>query len=125
MNRDGFTLIEVIVGMLIFVVGVMALASTTGFVSLQLQAADLRTERNVAYQQITERLHATPFDSVRTRTQANATTAGAYSMWWDVDSLRWALKQVHVYSQGPAFREGRRHESVVDTLTFRIARPVN
>ena len=122
--RAGFSLIEVIVGMLIFAGGVMALSASTGFVSLQLQSSDLRTERSAAYQQATEQLHAMPFDSIKDRSSAYATTVGSYSIWWEVDSLRWALKEVELYSQGPGFVRGRRDSSVTDTLVVRIARPV-
>ncbi|HUG41495.1 MAG TPA: prepilin-type N-terminal cleavage/methylation domain-containing protein [Longimicrobiales bacterium] len=124
MNRSGFSLIEVMIGMLIFVMGVMALAASTGFVSMQLLASDIRTERNVAYQQATEQLHALHFDSVKTRASADATTIGAYSVWWDVTSLRWALKEVDIYSEGPGFQGGDRVSSLTDTLTIRIARSV-
>ena len=122
--REGFSLIEVIVGMLIFATGVLALSASTGFVSLQLMSADLRTERSVAYQQVTERLHAMPFDSVKDLASANADTVGDYALWWEVDSLRWALKEVEIYSDGPALVGSRREASVTDSLIIRIARPV-
>ncbi|NIP80991.1 MAG: prepilin-type N-terminal cleavage/methylation domain-containing protein, partial [Gemmatimonadetes bacterium] len=67
MNRDGFSLVEIIVGMLILVVGVLGLASSTGFVAMQIEAADLRTERTVAYQQVAERLRSADFDNVQSR----------------------------------------------------------
>ncbi|MBW3553322.1 MAG: prepilin-type N-terminal cleavage/methylation domain-containing protein [Gemmatimonadetes bacterium] len=122
--RAGFSLIEVIVGMLIFATGVLALSASTGFVSLQLQSADLRTERSVAYQQATEQLYAMNFDSVASVSAGNATTVGSYSLWWDVQSVRWALKEVQLYSEGPGFVKGRREASMTDTLIVRIARPV-
>lgn len=121
-NREGFSLIEIIVGMMIFVVAVLALASSTGFVAMQIQAADLRTERSVAYQQATERLHATDFDAIVTKAQGDAVTVGDYTVWWDVSSMDWSLKQVDLYTQGPAFRGGQRLPAVVDTVTIRIAR---
>lgn len=124
MMRDGFSLIEVIVGMLIFATGVLALSASTGFVSLQLHSADLRTERSVAYQQATEKLHAMNFDSIADLDQAAATPVGSYLIWWDVTSLRWALKEVALYSEGPGFVRGRRQEEVTDTLILRVARPV-
>lgn len=124
MNRSGFSLIEVMVGMLIFVIGIMALAASTGFVSMQLLASDIRTERNVANQRVIEQLRALHFDSVQTRAAGSASTFGHYAMWWDVTTLRWQLKEVSIYSDGPGFQDGRRVESVTDTLVVRIARPV-
>ena len=123
MNRNGFSLIEIIVGMLIFAVGVLALSASTGYVSLQLQSADLRTERNAAYQQVAEQLHAMQFDNVVS--QAPGVDVGEYSVSWSVQSLSWALKEIELYNEGPGFNGGRRVDSVTDTLIIRIARPVN
>jgi prepilin-type N-terminal cleavage/methylation domain-containing protein len=122
MNRSGFSLIEIMVGMLIFAVGFMALSASTAFVSAQIQAADVRTERNVAYQQVSEQLHALPFDSVKTHSSPQA--VGSYALTWDVQSVNWALKQVRLVSTGPGFEGGRRVASATDTLTIRIARPI-
>lgn len=124
MNRAGFSLIEIMVGMLIFAVGFMALSASTAFVSAQIQAADVRTERNVAYQQVTEQLHAMDYESLATKTLADAETVGEYTIWWDVQALSFTLKEVRLYNEGPGFVGGRRASSVTDTLTFRIARPM-
>lgn len=121
-NRDGFSLIEIIVGMLIFVMGVLVLGVTTGFVSMQLQSSDLRTERSVAHQRVAERLYAEDFDAVQTRTQGDAVTVGTYAVWWNVQSLQWSLKEVELISEGPAIVDGQRHPAVQDTVVFRIAR---
>jgi prepilin-type N-terminal cleavage/methylation domain-containing protein len=123
MNRGGFTLVEVIVGMLILSVGVIGLASSTGYVSLQLQAADLRTDRSMARQQVVESLHAMDFTALDDVDKASGETIGRFTVWWDVESLRWAIKEVDVYTEGPGFRNGHREASVRDTVTVRIARP--
>ena len=124
MSRSGFSLIEVMVGMLIFAVGVLALSASTGYMGLQIRAADMRTERSVAFQQVSEQLQAAPFDDVVDLTQANAQVIGSYLAWWDVDSLSWALKEVAVVTEGPGFIDGQRADEVVDTLIIRLARPV-
>ena len=124
MNQEGFSLIEIMLGMLIFVVGVLALAASTGFVSLQLQAADLQTERSVVNQQAVERLRASDFEAdLVDLAPADAIALGSYSVWWDVTEVDWDLKEVAVISEGPGFREGRRQTAVIDTLTIRVARP--
>lgn len=125
MNRDGFSLIEVMIGMLIFVVGVLALAATTGFVSVQLQAANLRSDRSIVNQQAAERLRAVDFETgVVDLAAADAIALGEYSVWWEVDEIDWDLREVAIISEGPAYREGQRQTAVVDTMTIRIARPV-
>lgn len=123
MNRSGFTLIEVMIGMLVFTIAMVALASSTGFVGMQLQASDLRTERSTAYQQVIEHIHATEFDAIASRASNNPEIVGEYSLWWNVTTLRWALKEVEVYAKGPAYLDGNRHNIVEDTLVFRVARP--
>ncbi len=124
MGRDGIGLLEVILGMLILTVGVLALAASTTFVQVQLWSADLRTERQAARQQVVEELQAIPFDSVAAVAQADAVSRGGYSIWWDASSLQWALKEVQVYTQGPAVVNGQRRLSVRDTVTVRIARRI-
>lgn len=122
MNRSGVGLIEVMIGMLVLTVGVLALAGSTTFVAVQLQAADMRTERYTARQQMFEELRATPFDDVVTRSEGGAETRGAYALWWTVSEPEWALKEVELYTKGPSARAGDRRAIVEDTVTFHIAR---
>lgn len=124
MNRDGFSMIEVIVGMMIFVIGVLALASSTGFVAMQIEAADLRSERNAAVQTVTERMRAGDFDAITTRPAGDAIVAGSYAVWWDVTDLEWAHKEISLYMQGPGYRDGKVDRTIVDTTTVRLARPI-
>jgi prepilin-type N-terminal cleavage/methylation domain-containing protein len=124
MNRDGFTLIEVIVALLIFAVAILALTSSTGFVGLQMQAADLRTERSVARQQALEQLRAQDFDGILSAAKSMGHATNGYQVWWDVVDLQWALKEVRIYTEGPGFRDGRRQDVIEDTLVVRLARPV-
>lgn len=122
MNRDGFSLIEIIIGMLIFVMGVLVLGVSTGFVSMSLQAADLRTERGVAHQRVSERIYAAEFDDVVSRTEGDAVTVESYAVWWNVQSLQWALKEIELISKGPGVVDGKRIPVVQDTVVFRMAR---
>lgn len=122
MNRSGVGLIELMIGMLVLTVAVLALAGSTSFVAIQLQAAGLRTERHTARQQVFEELRTLPFDNVQSRAEGDAVTRGEYTVWWAVSDPAWALKEVEIYTQGPSVRGGERRAIVVDTVTFRIAR---
>lgn len=124
MNRKGIGLMEVIIAMIIFTLGVLALASSTAFVQVQLWSADLRTERHSARQQVVEQLRSIPFDSVGTVTQGDAVSRGGYTLWWDTRSVQWALKEVDLITEGPAVVDGKREPTVRDTVTFRIARMI-
>ena len=122
MNRAGVGLIEVIIGMLILAVGVLAIAAATTFVQVQLWSADMRTERSVARQQVLEEMRAIHFDSIQTRAESDAVSRGEYELWWDVTSLNWSLKEVDLIARGSAVRNGERQTTFQDTMTFRIAR---
>ena len=122
MNREGVGMMEVIIGMLILTVGILAMAAATTFVQVQLWSADMRTERQVARQQIVEELQTLHFDSIQTVAEADAVTRGEYILWWDATSLDWALKEVDIIARGPAVRNGERENTFQDTMTFRIAR---
>lgn len=122
MKREGMGLIEVIVGMMILTVGVLAMVASTAFVQMQVWSADMRTERSVVRQQVLEGIRSAPFDSIATRSQGDAVTQGDYALWWDATSLRWELKEIRMYTRGPAIIDGQRQTGVVDTMTFRVAR---
>lgn len=123
MTRAGFSLVEVMVALVILTVGVLAMATTTGWVGLQVHAADVRTERNVAYQQVIESLRALNYDSVKDRAYSSAETIGAFKVWWEVDSLAWGLANVELYTEGPGWANGVRSTTARDTISVRIARP--
>lgn len=123
MNRDGFSVIEVLIGLIILTMGVLALASSTGFISTQVRVADVRTERSTAFDAASEEIHAMNFDSVKTVSYANARVVSRYKVWWDVASLGWALKNVTLYAEGPGFTGGHIAMDARDTLSIRIARP--
>lgn len=124
MNRKGIGLIEVMVGMLVLTVGVLAMAGSTTYVQMQLWSADMRTERQAARQQVVEELRAIPFDNVTTVAQGDAVTRGDYTLWWDASSLQWALKEIQIYTEGPAVVNGQRQTAVRDTVRVRIARMI-
>lgn len=122
MNRTGVGLIEVMIGMLVLTAGVLALAGSTTFVAVQLQAADMRTERHTARQQMFEELRAIPFDDVVSTSEGNAESRGAYTLWWTVSEDGWALKEVEMYTKGPSALGGDRRAILEDTVVFYIAR---
>jgi prepilin-type N-terminal cleavage/methylation domain-containing protein len=122
-GRQGFSLIEVIVALFIFSIGVLALAASTGFVGTQLRAADVQAERSAAVQSAIEGLRARDFATVTTRSQANAVTIGRFQVWWDVFNRTPYLKDLRVMSRGPGYlREGGWSNAVVDTVFTSIAR---
>jgi len=122
-SRDGFTLIEVMVSMVILVFGVLALGGTTMYVMRQVFVSDLWTERVAAVQSVVERVKAQPYDTV-----ANGVdTLGAFSVEWRSWTEGARSKGVEVVSTGPGLVSTANgpmiDPSVVDTLYYQVVRP--
>ena len=77
-GRDGFSLVEVIIAILILAVGVLGLAGTTAHITRQITLADLMTERSVAFQTVIDRLQSLPYDDVGT----GSDSVGVYLVRW-------------------------------------------
>jgi prepilin-type N-terminal cleavage/methylation domain-containing protein len=124
--RDGFSLIEVIVALVILTVGVLAMGASTGYVMTQVRAAELRTDRMTAIHQVTERLRAVPWDNLETACGGQSFAAAGFTVSCTVSTPPGAnnLKRVQLVSIGPGFSAGRREQSVADTMTIGIARPI-
>ena len=121
--KDGFTLIEVMVSMVILVFGVLALGGTTMYVMRQVFVSDLWTERVAAVQSVVERVKAQPYDTV-----ANGVdTLGAFSVEWRSWTEGARSKGVEVVSTGPGLVSTANgpmiDPSVVDTLYYQVVRP--
>ena len=102
-RRDGFSLVELIVSLLVLTVGVLALATALGYLILQVRSADARTERSMVVERVEERLRGTDFNSISTVAKSDAETFGDYDVWWDVASENANLKTVTIFTEGPGF----------------------
>jgi Tfp pilus assembly protein PilV len=122
-RREGFSLVEVIIAMLILTVGILAMAALSAFVTTQIRVAQVRGERVAAMQQQIEQIRATPFFELDAVSQADAATVGAFTVWWEVDLPNAALARIALYTEGPGFAGGAWSVSVRDTFVFSISRP--
>ncbi|MFW6079107.1 MAG: type IV pilus modification PilV family protein [Gemmatimonadota bacterium] len=124
--RDGFSLVEVVIALVILGFGLLALASSMGYMSEQVRAAELRTERTIAQQNVIERVRAIEFDNIADRAEGDAWEVGAYEFWWTVDATRQNLRVVELYTEGPAVRSGEGVVmEVLDTTVFSVVEEVN
>jgi prepilin-type N-terminal cleavage/methylation domain-containing protein len=119
-DAGGFSLVEVIIAIVVISFGLLALATTTGYVSGQLNTSRLRTERSAAVQQAIEDLYATPFGTL-----ANGSRQyGRYSVSWQLQSINYALTRIELVSVGPGHSGGGTiAPSVPDTVRFSLVRP--
>jgi prepilin-type N-terminal cleavage/methylation domain-containing protein len=121
-NRDGFSLVEVVVAILVLSFGLLAMAASTGYVATQLRSTTFDTQRNLARQQVIEQLRATIFSNVTTNTTGS--TIGPYTVRWNVSNLSAAQRRVELITTGPAYRQSRgTRTTVVDTAVIMLVSP--
>ena len=129
MRKEGFTIVEVLIALVILAVGMLALATTSIFATTQVRVADLKTEQSLAVQEIVEQMRASRFTSLATRAEASAVQAGSYAVWWTVTPINGNLRRVTVFTRGPGYQlkgqAGRTHSgwtnAARDTFTVEIA----
>jgi prepilin-type N-terminal cleavage/methylation domain-containing protein len=125
-RRNGFSLIEVIVAMVILSVGILAMGASTGFVLTQVRAAELRTDRMTAVQQAVERLRGVDWDDLEAVCGSQSFTLETFTVSCSVSSPPGAihLKRVQLVSTGPGYRGGKLVRNVADTTAMGVARPL-
>lgn len=125
-SRDGFSLVEVVIALVILAVGLLALASAMGYVSGRVRAADYMTERSIARQHVIERVRAIPFNNIQDRSYADAWSVGRYKVWWDARKANTNLYEIDLYTEGPAQRanEGTVQDAR-DTTVVSVVRGVS
>lgn len=120
--RRGFTLVEVMVALVIFTIGVLALAGTTVFVVRQTTLAEVTTERSAAVQEVVEQLRAADFDAIAN----GSTTVGPYDVTWTVVQGN-RSKLVSIQTVGPGLSTAGTtpalSASVSETFAYRILQP--
>lgn len=122
-RREGFSLIEVIVALVILTFGVLAMGAAMGYVVTSVQISNLRTQRSMAVQQGAERLYSTSFDDLEDKAEGDADEVGDFRVWWDVTNQSSNLVEIDIITDGPGYKSGTGWlESAVDTFTLSLAR---
>ncbi len=123
MGRDGLSLIEVVVAMLVLTVGLLGLAAGTGWVIGSVERARVETARSAALQTAIEQLKATPFPEIT----AGEMEDGPYTLsWTQLDgNARSRLMEVVVTGPGVESMSGGQpimSMTVADTFQYRVLR---
>lgn len=121
-KRDGFSLIEVIVAMMVLAVGLLGLAAGTGWMIRTVHFGELETKRSAALQSAVETVRATgdPADG--------SATFGDYTVTWTVDPGDQHSRPVEFVVVGPGRVSGggggmpEVDNAVADTFNMRIMR---
>lgn len=122
--RDGFSLIEVIVSLLILSVGVLAMAASTGYILSLVHQSTFRTERNVAVREVSEQLRAADWSNIDATCASNTFTVGNYTVTCTTAQPSLHLKEVSLTSVGPGYA-GAAIEQVTETTAIILAEPLN
>jgi prepilin-type N-terminal cleavage/methylation domain-containing protein len=125
-RRDGFSLVEVIVAMIILSVGILTMGASTGYVLNQIRAAEFRTDRMTAVHHVAERLRAVPWDDLEMECGFGPFSADDYTVACSVALAPGTinLKQIQLISTGPGFTGGRLVPAVTDTMLIALAKPI-
>jgi prepilin-type N-terminal cleavage/methylation domain-containing protein len=121
-NRNGFSLVELLIAIMVLTFGMLAMGSAMGYMSIQVRVADQRTQRQLAVAEINEQLMSIKYDSVNSVLYASATTVNGYKVWRTVTPINTNLKRVILISEGPGYNHGWQN-AVQDTFTVSILRP--
>lgn len=121
-GRDGLTLIEVIVAMLVLTVGLLGLAGGTGWAVRNAELARIETNRSAAVQSAVEGIRAIPYDQVA----AGEEVYGDYSVSWSTTATgqTWKLMEIVVVGPGRVTEGGGAVAvEVADTVEYRLVQP--
>lgn len=127
--RQGFTLVEVVVAMIILTVGLLGLAASSTYMAVEVRLAQLHAQRMAAVSEAAETLRTTTFASITSRAYASAITYDGYKVWWDVSAgptVNGAvnLKIASIITQGPGYVSGHGWSTAVaDTFVVSFYRP--
>lgn len=98
-TREGFTLIEVLVAVVVLSVGLLGLAGIMAFSVQRVTVADLDSQRAVALQTVLEELRSQPLDSVK----AGTDSVGPFGVAWSATPGSRQVT-VEVITEGPGLR---------------------
>lgn len=122
--REGFSLVEVIVSMMILSVGILAMGSSTGYVLSQVRLAGFMTERNVAVREVSEQLRAIDWSNLESECSSNTFTVGDYTVTCTTEQQAVHLMKVNLVSVGPGYVSGDMAPEVSDTTAMVLAEPM-
>lgn len=122
-KREGFSLVEVVVAILVLSFGLLAMAASTGYVATQLRSTTWDTQRNLARQQVIEQLRSTIFANLTTNT--TGLNIGPYNVKWNITNVSSSQRRAQIITSGPAYRQSNRRTmtTIVDTANVIIASP--
>lgn len=119
--NHGFSAVEVIIGLLILSLAILAMGASTSRAMAQIQASEFRTERMEAVRKASESLRASASTPAGWASLEDACAADPYVSTSNYDvtcvvSPAGSTSRVTLITDGPAFVDGRFRPSVRDSL---------
>ncbi len=129
--RDGFTLVELVVALVVLTIGMMGMAAAAGYATTEIRSSSMRTQRTAAMEYVLESLRArafnrTAFDTALTSLPyASARQIGPVTVWYDVAADGSNGKTISVYTKAPQYKKSTGWTtSATDTFVVELYRPV-
>lgn len=125
LGRDGLSLTELLVAVVVLAIGLLAMAGGTGMMIRMVDHAQLDTERSAALQSAVERVRATPFDDVA----AGSLEQGPFTVSWTIQSSTIHTRDIRFQVTGPGRGAGGSStmpaisRTATTTFDYRILRP--
>lgn len=127
--REGFSLVELMVALVILTAGMLAMASASGFSSLSVQIAGNRTARAMAVSAEIEKIRsqaaASNWSSIATKTAASADTVDGFAIWYTVDRPSPHIMAITITSSGYGYVPRHGFRTVQETFTTKIVKPAS
>lgn len=129
-SRDGFSLVELIIALVILTIGLLGMAGASTFSLSQVRGARYETQRGMALEFVADSLRAAGstaagFDAMTSLSYGSAMSIQGFKAWFDVGtaSVTNAVRTVTIYTEGPRYGRSGMAPAVRDTFPIQIFEP--
>lgn len=123
-TRDGFSLVELIVALVILSVGILSMGASTGYIMNQIRLSELRSERMAAVRQAAEIVRGHAWTEVGQLCADSTFRLEQFEVSCRVTTPSTTLQRVQLVSTGPGYEGGRFVQGVVETFAISLAQPM-
>lgn len=128
--RDGFSLIELMVAVVLLAVGLLSMAGMSSYAMTRIRMTKVDTRRAAVVTSTIEQLRAKMadpmgFDSVAAVLASGPIAMQGYKVWYDITGVPpdYDRKQITIYTEGVGYRSGWQ-TAVRDTFVVTFMRPL-
>ena len=125
--REGFSIVELIIALVILTAGLLAMASASGFSTLSVQMAATRTSRAAAVASEIETIRSKAntlagYQGLTSKAQAAADTLDGYTVWYEVAPAKNSTS-VTLHSLGRSYVVRRGWLMVQENFAASVVKP--